>query len=143
MSDGLGSCPCGSAPYGSGTPTEGPENAGDLFALAGGGTSGSRFIDYRTGDYELGDDGRPIGMGDTPQLVLLALSKAVKAEGRIGPETEGIIRRRVQAALLHLTSRGLVEIKSIAFSRFGSNGINTRVVWRDLATEQEHVTPLG
>lgn len=141
---GYGSVPFGSGPYGVGTPVQGPDPGGALFADPSTGTStGSRLIDYRTGDYVVGTDGRLVGMGDSAQLVLLAIAPLKLAEGRITPATQGIVRRKIDAALAHLVGPGRIVVRELVFDMFKAEGVLSAVRWEDLTTQQEGEVSLG
>lgn len=140
---GFGSSGFGSAPYGYGTPPTAPVPGGSIFALADGGVSGSRLIHHVTRDYVMGDDGRLVGMGDVPQLVLLAVANIKFSGGRLTPATEGDVTRKVTAALRHLVDAGRVKVLGVDFERVGRSGLVTVVRWRDMTSEQEHEVTLG
>lgn len=140
---GLGSSPFGSSPYGSGTPAVAPETGGSVFAVDGGGNSGSRFVDYRTRDYVFDTYGRMVGMSDVAQLVQLAVAGIKFSGGRIAAATQGELQRKVDAALKPLVDGGLITVEPVELRRFGTSGGAVAVKWTDLETLEESTVPLG
>ena len=146
--NGYGSIPFGSGPYGVGTPIAGPDHGGSLFFVTmpgpdAGKSTGSRRINHRTGDYVVGTNGRLEGMGDSAQLVQIAIASLKLAGGRITPATQGIIRRQIDDALAHLVGPGRIVVRELVFDRFKAEGILSSVRWEDLSTQQEGEVSVG
>ena len=141
---GFGTAPFGTGPYGFGAVVEPTDTTGSLFLSSDTGkTTGSRKIDQRTGDYTMGATGRLEGMGDSAQLVQIAIASLKLAGGRLTPATEGIVRRKVEAALEHVIGPGRIELQELVFDKFKSEGLFTAIRWRDLVTEQEGEAEFG
>jgi hypothetical protein len=150
---GFGSQPFGSSPYGIGTPAVAPELGGSILRdEANGLSTGSRKIDPRTRDYVLDANGRILGMSDTKQLVLLAVStdKGSSAMRELGQVLRSIDRittnfsRRVdstlRAAVQHLVNRRLIEVVGSEVQVLRSGVAFARFRWRDLTTGREEET---
>lgn len=147
----------GQSPYGIGQPADDdPNGGGPLRDQFTGQTTGSRRIDPRSRDYVLSEFGRIRGMSDTQQLVLLAVStergsSAVRELGHqlrtiklITANFERQVDSILRAALEHLVSRSMIEIKSILVERQPTPGrAYARVVWRDTATGRDDQTEVS
>ena len=138
---GFGTSPYGRFPYGfsepvsADEPPDAPEDA--------------RFLDFRTKDYIVGDDGELERMPTTRQRVLLALSTllgsstvlrdfGVKLPGVIGPNDEHLVRQAVERALKHLIDEPAIVLNSVTVEHGNPIGRSTITVdYTDIATSED------
>lgn len=116
---------------------------------------GSRKINPLTRDLTLdASTGRVVGDGDTRHMVQMALhtlksSSAMRSLGfdstdmaRLSGDFERKLRDRVEAAVAHLVTAGLIEVigvsqfKSAARDGLREGQVFARFSWRDLTTSQ-------
>lgn len=147
---GIGDSPFGLGPYGLGTPAVAPAQGGALLVDQAGEGQGSRYIDGRTRDFVADQYGRLVGMGNTKQLVQLAVSTEYGSAAtidlghklreiqRISDNFTKAVDNVLRTALRKLTDGGLIAILSIDVQRLRSQGgAFARVRWRDLQTGVE------
>jgi len=150
---GAGACAAGVTYAGFGEPATATAPGGKLFPdpYTGASQTGMR-IDPATRSYVFDAYGRAQGVGTVPQMVHLALttefgSSAVPGFGDttseievIGPNFERDVQDRVARALSDLVARKLVKVESVKVDRFGASGAYRHIRWRDLTTQEEHVS---
>ncbi len=147
---GFGNQPYGSSPYGIGTPITATAPGGAVLRETSTGSSlGSRLINAETRDYVVDENGRIVGMSDVQQLMQIALGTVKGSSAMLGLGhalatldviTDNVERRVatiVDDAVLHLTSRKLVEILSVVTTRMHAGALHIVVRWRDLTTGLE------
>jgi hypothetical protein len=153
---GFGSQPNGSSPYGIGTPAVSSGTGGKLLRdTSTGRRMGSRRIDPFTKDYVLDENGRILGMNNTQQLVLMAVStdKGSSAMRSLGQELRRIERitsnfaRRVdttlRACVQHIVDLGLIEVLGTRVEIVRPGVSKARLLWRDLESGVENETFFG
>lgn len=153
---GFGSTACGSSPYGLATPVTAPQFEGSILRDEfSGETRGSRRIDSYTKDYVLDANGRILGMNDTQQLVLLAVSttkgsaamrdlgQALSRIERITSNTESLIRSELHSALQSLIDAGRIEFQGIDVDFVRPGVVHVHVLWRDVSTGVLQATAVG
>lgn len=153
---GFGSQPFGSSPYGIGTPSTAPAVGGALLRdTFTGETHGGRYIDPYTKDYVLDENGRTLGMSNTKQLVLLAVSttKGRSAMRTLGNELLGIdritsnflarARNALTFAVQHIVDEGLIEVRGVTAEVIRPGVAFATLQWRDLSTGLDEETLVG
>lgn len=144
---GFGSQPFGGSPYGLGTPAVASPLGGSVLRdEASGATHGSRSINPVTGDYDVDEHGRVLGMSNVKQLVLLAVGmdkgssaarsfgQALKHIDRITPNFARRVDYELRTAVNHLTSQGLIEVIDTSAEVVRPGVAYVRLRWRDLTT---------
>ena len=154
---GAGIQPAGTSSAGFGSSEQGnPQDGVPFRSLQTGQSNGSRYIDQRTRDFVMDDNGRLIGMPNVSHLVQMAItternSSAVRTLGhelgkldRITPNFEKKVLQVLTSALQPLIDAKLVEV--VGFASFDSSSTNPglasgrvygRLLWRDLTTRGE------
>ena len=158
MPIGAGKAPAGAASAGYGVPDAAyVPNSAILPDPKSGFAQTGRFINPITGDYQFTADGRLIGMGTVPQLVLIAL-ETVKGSSVIptlgntfqlvqekGPSFLAQMRAVVNDALSDLIKTKMLQLVSVTTQEQPSNpdtGI-VQVAWLDLTTGLQHSNVVG
>ena len=147
---GFGSQPFGSSPYGIGTPATAPEDGGALLRdVDTGQTRGSRKVDPFTRDYVVDTNGRLVGMGNTKQLVLLAVStkqgsaamrqlgQTLRDIDRISPNFQRRVDHALRDAVQHLVNSNLIEVVGTEVEVLRPGVAFARLRWRDVETGLE------
>lgn len=153
---GIGGSALGTSSYGLGTPDVAPGGGGKIFRdPATGLTVGSRRIDPETKDYSIDDYGRILGMNNTQQLVLLAVStsKGSSAMRSLGQELRKIdritsnfktrVESTLRSCLQFLVDRGVVEFVGIEVELLGQGVARVHMSWRDLTTNNVETVVIG
>lgn len=148
---GNGLLPLGLSPYGIGYPEGATVFTGAILTDPASNTStGSRRIDPKTRDYVLDGSARASGMGDTQQLVLMAVStargsSAMLALGHrlddidtIGDDISRRVRSILEDALADLVARKLITIVAVVAQVLRPGAVYINLRWRDTTTQTEH-----
>lgn len=138
-SNGFGTAPMGVAPYGTGTPISGSDNAGKPLSDSTGKQFGGRYIDPSTRDFVFDSNGRLTGMPNVTQLVLLAIGGIKFDILNIGSDTAQIMSDKLTTALNPIVTKNLLKIQKIDVMIQGSK-IKTTLAWKDLTTGNDRVT---
>ena len=146
---GLGACPMGSSPLGFGSPGAVSSIVAPLLRKPDGTYGDAVAIGPATGDYVLDEHGNKVGGISVAQRVYLALrtrlgSSAVANLGIepfpdvIRADFETRVRAIVQAALLDLTTAGLVELVDTNIGALNTNPDGRRIAvrWKDITNGQ-------
>lgn len=153
---GFGSMPAGSGPYGLGTPLTGAEAGGVPMTdpNTNNGT-GSRLI--QNGSYVYDENGRAKGMTNSQQMVLLAVTTAIRSSAdqdlgnnlasidRITDDVSRRIENVVRSALAYAVDTGMIRIDSIATVKLFPSAVAVSVRWFDIASGETQLTevPVG
>ncbi len=145
MPSGLGTQPFGISPYGIGTPITAPVPGGEILRhVVTGEACGGRRIER--GDYVFDEYGRPSGMPNAHQLVLLAVSTAkgssamielghnIRSIERITSNIVYQVSTTVRAAVAHIVERGLIEVVDVVVEQVRPGTVRARLRWRDLSS---------
>lgn len=149
---GFGRQGAGTTSAGFGSPSRGSEEGGVVLRDTQTGASfGSRKIDPRTGDYELDENGRLVGMPNTRQLVLLAVLAAKPELARIDRLSASFERAASAVLTEHckpIVDQGAIQVLGVSNVRMGVRGglgqgqAIYKFRWRDLTTNTEQSTDI-
>lgn len=147
---GFGSQPFGTSPYGIGVPATAAAPGGKVLRDPNTGqATGSRRIDPVTKDYVLDEHGRILGMSNTRQLVLMAVTTAKGSAamrqlgheifriGRVSPNFERRVDFELRRAVQHLVDRDLIEVVEVQVRLLKAGVALARLRWRDLSTGRD------
>ncbi len=145
LSNGFGSVPFGTGPYGFGTPDPGDEWTGSpTVDPTTNRSTGIRLM--RNGDY-VRSAGRPLGMTRAQQMVLLAVStnkgtSAVKALGnklktleRVTENFASLCESTMRDALAQAEALGVIQIRTITTVKEPQKPAYIRVEWFDVEAQ--------
>lgn len=147
---GIGNSPFGTVPFGVGAPTAAASQGGKPLTNPSTGVStGSRFLDPKTGDYVVDGFGRISGMDDLRQLVLLrvkttqgastvaALGNTLRSIDRITSNIERRIDAILRSAVRDIVDGGLIEVVSVTANVVRPGVVLAQLRWRSVATGLE------
>lgn len=123
---GFGAQPFGTSSAGFGVPSRGTETGGAILRDEQTSRSyGGRFLDPKTGDYEMDENGRLLGMPNVQQCVTIAVLNAREDLARIDRLNDGFVKAAnavLSSRLEPLVREGLIEIRGVTSSRLGVRG---------------------
>jgi hypothetical protein len=149
---GIGLQSAGTTSAGFGSPTRGTEEGGVILRDESTGASfGGRKIDPRTGDYEMDENGRLLGMPNVQQLVQLVVMNAAPELGEIDRLNDGFSKAAtaiLSAACAPIVAQGFIEVLGVRDVRIGVRGglkqgqAIYKFLWRDLTASVDRETDI-